>query len=274
MRSFTRRGHAYRLHVYDQLDVPEGVELADASELIPRAEIFYFENRFTGRPDIGPFSDLFRYKLLLAIGGWYVDADTFCMSDTIPDGVRAWAEENKRVERKTVINGAQMCLPKGDPLAAELYQRCLALGRTSAAREDWGPNLLSRVIPALGLPSNLFGSTETFYPIDWISAFALVLPSYRRFVEAKTAQALFLTAYQSFFQYAGIELARTPPAGSFLRRQYEELAVGQMTSNEYRTSEVEGLVRAFVLANRDWAVPQLVNSLGTQILEELSISTI
>src|SRR5216684_1024602 len=216
MQSFLRRGHEYRLHVYHPVDVPEGVTPVDASALLAQEEMFHFENPFTGKLDIGPFSDLFRYKLLLTMGGWYVDVDTFCMSNDFPDGIRAWAQENK-----TTIAGGQMCLPKGDPLAKTLYEECLAVGKNRALREDWGPNLLTRVIPGLGLPMNEFGSTSTFYPLDWISIFRLMLPRYRDEIKKKVSSALFLPAYQSFFQYCQLDLARTPPAESYLRELYE-----------------------------------------------------
>ena len=265
MRSFLRRGHEYRLHVYDPVAAPEGVTLVDASELLPREQIFHFENPFTRKVDIGPFSDLFRYKLLLTLGGWYVDVDTFCMSHDIPDGIRAWAQENEKV-----INGAQMCLPKGDPLARKLYEECLAVSRNRALREDWGPNLLTRVIPSLGLPMSAFGSTSTFYPVDWISAFTLMLPSYSDEIRTKVGSALFLAAYQSFFQYCQIDLARTPPAGSCLRELYETLAPDQMTSTTYSTDEIISLVRTFLKNNRDWAIQLLVGSLGTRILDDLA----
>lgn len=272
MRSFVRLGHEYRLHVYDSIAVPEGVTLVDASELIPREKIFYFDNKFTGRPDLGPFSDLFRYKLLSTVGGWYVDIDTLCVSAEIPDGIRAWAQENMRVDGRTVINGAQICLPKGDPLATELYERSLAVKKNGAQREDWGPNLLSRVIPGFGLPANMFGTTSTFYPIDWISAFILALPSYRDEIAMKVRSALFLTTYQSLFQYCGIDLARKPPAGSYLRECYEALAPEMLgTSAAYSADEILVLVRNFLYSNRQWTIPQLVNSLGSKILDELEM---
>jgi Glycosyltransferase sugar-binding region containing DXD motif len=272
MRSFLRLGHEYHLFVYDSVNVPEGVTLVDAATLVPRDKIFFFRNGFTGKADdIGPFSDLFRYKLLLELGGWYVDVDTFCVSAGIPSDIRAWAKENERVEGKTIINGAQMCLPKGDPLAMVLYKKCVARGIDSARREDWGPNLLTEVIPNLGLKPDVFGSTATFYPVDWISAFTLTLPSYRDDIQNKVTSAMFLAAYQSFFQYCGIDLARTPPAGSYLHELYETLAPERMTGVAYTSDEIISRVRAFFIRNRDWAIPQLINSVGPQIVDDLAI---
>ncbi len=164
---------------------PGGVTLMDANEILPREKLFEIKNPVTGNPDVAPFSDLFRYKLLLDRGGGYVDVDTICLADYYPDQIRAWANENEEIEGKLVINAAQMCLPKGDPLAPQLYQRCLQIGHHSELREDWGPNLLTRVIVEMGLPAAIFGTSASFYPIDWIDAVSLVLPGHKGNVERK-----------------------------------------------------------------------------------------
>jgi len=271
MRSFVCRGHAYRLHVYAPVPVPEGVTLVDAEQVLPRSQMFHIQNRFTGRPDIGPFSDLFRYKLLMDEGGWYVDVDTVSMSSELPDGIRAWAQENEKVERKVVINGAQLALPKGDPLARLLYKKCVAIGTESPLREDWGPNLLTATLPSLGLPANMFGTTASFYPIDWISAFILMMPGHSDDVRTKANNALFLAAYQSFFQYCGINLSRMPPAGSYFASLYKEFVPEHMRPLPYTTEEVLARVRTFFQSNGSWAVEQLVNSMGDQILDEIGV---
>jgi hypothetical protein len=262
IRSFTTCDHDYRLYVYDAMEVPDGVTLMDAKEILPRKELFAIKNPVTGSPDVGPFSDLFRYKLLLDRGGWYVDVDTICLADAYPDQIRAWAHENEKVEGKIIVNAAQICFPKGDPLARELYQRCLAIGRQSELREDWGPNLLTRVIAELRLSPALFGTNASFYPIDWIGAVSLALPAHRGDVERKLPGALFASAYQSFFQYCGIDLARLPPAGSYLRWLYDTLAANRTTTGEYETAEVLNCVRAYLDRNPYWAPEQLIRSLG------------
>ena len=62
--------HPVYLYTYNDLEnVPEGVILKDANEILPESDIFYFNET-----DIAPFSDLFRYKLLCK-GGWWLDAD-------------------------------------------------------------------------------------------------------------------------------------------------------------------------------------------------------
>jgi glycosyltransferase involved in cell wall biosynthesis len=83
--SFTRLGHPFHLWTYDELDapVPEGVTIRDASAILPRERIFLKSeadpSAGVGRMSYGPFSDLFRYKLLYEVGGLWVDMDVTCL---------------------------------------------------------------------------------------------------------------------------------------------------------------------------------------------------
>jgi hypothetical protein len=101
----------------------------------------------------------------------------FVLQTATPTTFGAWSHENEEVEGKIVITPGQICLPQGDALARELYERCLAIGHDSELREDWGPNLMSKVIPEMGLPPAMFGTPATFYPIDWISVVILAFPA-------------------------------------------------------------------------------------------------
>src|SRR5680860_790579 len=84
LRSFTELGYRFHLYTYERVDVPAGVLLMDAKEIIPFEEMFYYRNPITGRDDLGPFSDLFRFRLLDMRGGWWTDIDTVCLSSDIP----------------------------------------------------------------------------------------------------------------------------------------------------------------------------------------------
>ena len=85
LRSFVGHGHEFNLWVYDELedDVPSGVVLRDASTVLPRERIFLKSETDpaagVGRKSYGPFSDLFRYKLLHDHGGIWVDMDVTCL---------------------------------------------------------------------------------------------------------------------------------------------------------------------------------------------------
>jgi hypothetical protein len=74
--SFLRHGHRVVLHCYERpRDTPPGIELADASALLPQSRII--RHRKTG--SVALFSDILRYEILGAGLGLYVDCDMFCL---------------------------------------------------------------------------------------------------------------------------------------------------------------------------------------------------
>jgi hypothetical protein len=80
LRSFLACGHRFVLWVYSPLTdrLPEGVEVRDAAQIVPRERVFsYRAGRFRG--SFAGFSDLFRYKLLYDHGGWWSDLDVACL---------------------------------------------------------------------------------------------------------------------------------------------------------------------------------------------------
>lgn len=116
MRSFAAHGHEVTLHVYEEPNsVPPGIELADARETLPVAELF--RHRKTG--SYAPFADWFRYRVLQRLGGIWADTDCVCLRPlqyAVPE-VYAWQDGQQ-------INNAILSLPAGHELAAWMAQCC------------------------------------------------------------------------------------------------------------------------------------------------------
>jgi hypothetical protein len=261
LRSFTELGYRFHLYTYEPVDAPAGVELLDANEVIPFEEMFHYRNPFTGRDDPGPFSDLFRFRLLGTRGGWWTDIDTVCLSPDIPEVDNAWAPEFPE-HSPTDIGTSQLALGRGSDLARVLYADCLALSRSGfPRRESLGPNLLSRVIDERRLSRNNFGSTALFYPIRWIEAFKLWLPHFTDEILCKTAGATFLPLYQSVAQYQGVDVSRPPPAGSYLDQICQRF---EITGDEELRQDAETVktnARSYFVEN-DWAVETMQRVAG------------
>jgi hypothetical protein len=84
LRSFVYHGHQFHLWLYEHpREVPPGVTIRDANEILPEARIFRRSSDIpgltTGQGSLGPFSDIFRFKLLYDQGGWWVDMDMTCL---------------------------------------------------------------------------------------------------------------------------------------------------------------------------------------------------
>ena len=79
--SFIHNGHEFHLYAYNELtNVPEGVIMKDANEIIPKQEVFLCR-----RGSYAIFSDWFRWTLLHERGGWWVDMDVICLKPFIFD---------------------------------------------------------------------------------------------------------------------------------------------------------------------------------------------
>src|SRR5262245_61327546 len=73
--SFLANGHEYHLYVYDEVrNVPSGAIVRNAEEILP-ADWIFLDSRGT----YCSFASMFRYKLLLDKGGWWVDTDIICL---------------------------------------------------------------------------------------------------------------------------------------------------------------------------------------------------
>jgi len=84
IKSFIAHGFDFHLWLYNPLvtKIPEKVHVEDASEIIPRHEVFKYKykNQFGhGKGSYAGFSDIFRYKLLYEHGGWWTDMDVTCL---------------------------------------------------------------------------------------------------------------------------------------------------------------------------------------------------
>jgi len=114
LKSFLDHGHESVLWAYNTklANVPAGVQVQDAREIIPEDRVF----SYTGTGDCrkgsyGGFSDIFRYYLLLKIGGWYCDMDVTCLNSF--EEIDKSHELLFRPHVKTELVGNNMKTPKG-----------------------------------------------------------------------------------------------------------------------------------------------------------------
>jgi hypothetical protein len=174
IRSFQAHGHAVELFTYGATErIPEGTIILPAESVIPRESIYLLHNagRFSG--SYAAFSDLFRYKLLLERGGWWVDLDMICLRSFCISESLVFASQRSRKRGWT----AATCViraPAGTDLIAECYERA----RFHVSRDtSWGvigPTLLHDVIQRHKM-SEFIKPVEAFCPIDWWRAEDLLL---------------------------------------------------------------------------------------------------
>ena len=205
LSSFIERGHRLRLFSYEPVTVPHGVEREDASRVLPRAELFEFQGSASS------FSNLFRYELLLQDGGWWVDADVYCLREDLPDCRYAWAREDD-----DFINGAILRFPAGDSALEAIRCAARSIGAGVAIQGQLGPRLLTEHLSGKAWNGH-FGSTRAFYPIHWLEAHRFWTRDDEAFVRTRCEESSFVHLWGMMFRYFGIDPEVAPPEGSFLR---------------------------------------------------------
>jgi hypothetical protein len=216
MKSFLDNGQRFILYTYSRsLNVPDGVECRDASQLIgPEGYFTYGAGAGAGRGSHALFSNLFRYKLLAEHGGWWVDTDVVCMSREIPQ-----VEIFAAYENTGKINNAVLRLPKGHSVAQEAFHKAQEVGE-HATWGQCGPLLLTALLEAHGL-THIAQPMTACYPIHYSEALDVLRPSHTDVTRERVRGALFLHLWNEIFRREQVDKSKSPPQGSLLREIFD-----------------------------------------------------
>lgn len=143
LTSFLDYGFKLELFAYEALEVPKGVRVRQADDIISKDRIFFYSG--AGHNSVSAFSNLFRYELLRKEGGCWVDADVLCLSADFPDEEYVMGWENAQT-----IGTAILRLPP----CSDLLERLLAFAAEKGSAIEWGeagPYALTRLVRELGL---------------------------------------------------------------------------------------------------------------------------
>jgi len=241
LASFPHVGAPLRLYSYDEaLDLPRGVELADAREICPD-ETLLERYRVGGKPSIAMFADMFRYRLIDKLGCCWVDTDLICLRR--PDFANQPVVFGRQAEAhgKALINNAVLKLPRGHPLLAEL------VGSAEAAldiEQTWGaigPFLLTDLAEKYGLDVHARKESE-FYPIDADNFWRPLLPASFAAVAKAAAGATFLHLWSEMFERANYDKSACPPVGSFLHQAFARLGTRDRFARVYAPDELSAIL--------------------------------
>lgn len=135
INSFLNQGHVFQLWAYDKIEtkLPENCIIKDASEIIPKKQIFSYinKNQFGhGRGSYAGFSDIFRYKLLYEHGGWWTDMDVTCLKP-----LDFKADYVFRTHHDLPLVGNIMKVPPKSDLMKDCYQE--AISKIDKNNTDW-----------------------------------------------------------------------------------------------------------------------------------------
>ena len=216
LKSFIDWGHAVDVYTYDvDLVVPAGVKVRDAAEILGQHEFFVYQAEGFGNGSPSAFSNLFRYKLLVEKGGWWIDADVVCLTERIPVVHRFFARQDA-----DFINGAVMYFEAQDPIMVQCLDGAMKLGR-SVRWGEAGPRLLTRVLLERGCLDQA-APASVCYPIHYSQAVDLLRASRTANLAAKIEPSLFLHVWQSMLVHLGVLKTSRPPKGSLLRKSTDK----------------------------------------------------
>jgi len=164
--SFLENGHSFHLYAYDNIEnVPDGVIIKDANQIIPADKIFKYKEH----DSYAGFANLFRYKLLLEKGGFWVDSDVICLKKFDFNEEHVFAGFRQKERFSFLKNHVCNCIIKA-PIGSEVMKFCYenALNKNS---EDlyWGqtgPVLLTEAVKKLKYKKHI-KKPNIFCPVDW-----------------------------------------------------------------------------------------------------------
>jgi hypothetical protein len=172
MTSFLRQGHAFHLFAYQRPEgVPDGVELFDATEILPSSSIFLYREE----KSLAGFANYFRYKLLLDRGGWWVDADTVCLKPF--DFPQAHVFSSESDKGAAVPNAGMIKAPAGSALMQYAWDFCRSRNGSELKWGETGSVLIREILAKFSAWDSL-QSPDVFCPIPYKEWRGLLAPDF------------------------------------------------------------------------------------------------
>lgn len=161
LASFLYHGHPFHLYVYDEIkNVPPGATLKDASQLIPPDKIFKYKHH----DSYAGFSNIFRYKLILEKGSYWVDTDMICLKPFLSTSDYVFSSE--RVWRgSTHVNSGVIKAPSGCEIMQYCYDKSNCYDLETLVWGEIGPKLIASAVKFFHLQGYV-ASPETFCPVN------------------------------------------------------------------------------------------------------------
>jgi hypothetical protein len=145
--SFLQHGHDYRLFTYEEVEgLPEGAIREDARAILPESMIFQYQKS----PSYAGFSNYFRYKMLLELGGWWADTDLVCLRLFDCDEPYIFASEMTQDGRE-VPTSCALKAPAGSDAMSYAWDACRRRDPKGLVWGETGPRLVGQTITHFGL---------------------------------------------------------------------------------------------------------------------------
>ena len=164
--SFLANGIRYNLYVYDlPANVPEGVTIRDASEILPRSRIFKYKAGTFNVGSIAGFTNLFRYTLIHSHGGWWTDIDVCCLKKLAKEEPEVFFSESS--QNGDFLIGTALFK---SPANSAVTRHCLEVFANKNVDEivhgETGPSLFTEAVAASGR-ERMVQDGSIIFPVPW-----------------------------------------------------------------------------------------------------------
>lgn len=175
-KSFIKWGHEYHLYTYGDVgNIPSGVVVRDANEILNQSEIFTYKNG-----SYSAFSNLFRFTLLEKRGGYWADTDLICVRSLkdLDDRDIVLVTEPTREYERTLPASCLIKLPRGSEIAKDgvrmqwEHKRQILNGRLTWSS---GPTTVKYLVGKYNLHNRLL-DWHAVCSCNWRDAVSLVKP--------------------------------------------------------------------------------------------------
>lgn len=184
MKSFLAHGHSYHLYAYEpQDDLPEGVVLKNAADIIPQKDIFRYQ-RGKARGGYSGFANLFRYELLRQKGGWWCDTDIICLKPFDFKDEIVLASEKHWLWPNKICNAVMRC-PAGHPFIEGCVNDALQHNPKTMKFAANGEPVVTRNVRKFGLLQNV-QPPEVFNPINWFNSASVTQDAVQHHIPASS----------------------------------------------------------------------------------------
>jgi hypothetical protein len=188
----------------------------DANEILPASTIFTYPHG-PERGSYGAFANLFRYKLLLERGGWWVDTDLVCLKPfDFSEAAIIASEANKDATNDaTKVANAAMKLPPGHRVARHCYEFSRQCDRATLTWGATGPFLITRVVRE-HQAEDCVQPPEVFCPVPWWRWEDLENPNPRTCASFVSERTHAIHLWHEMWRRAGKNERTAPPPTSYL----------------------------------------------------------
>jgi len=170
IRSFLKNGHDYHLYVYDDVkNIPSGTVVKDGADILSPSRVFQYKEH----KSYSGFSNLFRYKLLLKKGGWWVDSDLVCVKPFDFDEGYVFSSEFSCGQR--YINCGAIKVPSGSDVLKFVWETASAKDPDRLVWGEIGPKLLGQAVREFSLEEYVL-EPAVFCPIGYADWAAILDP--------------------------------------------------------------------------------------------------